>query len=34
MKIYFGKILGQMEFEKRLFQRFKVTRQILSNLSY
>jgi hypothetical protein len=33
MKLYFGKCLGQMEFENILFQRVEVIRQILSNMS-
>ena len=32
MKLYFGKVLGQMQFGNILFQRVKVIRQILSNL--
>ena len=33
LKIYCGKVLGQMEFGNIIFQRAKVSRWILSNIS-
>jgi hypothetical protein len=33
MKIYCDKFLGQMKFGNKIFQRVKVSRQILSNMS-